>query len=360
MRASVICSLLLICLAASAQADSPTLRLPDYETRTLENGLTLLLMPHGSMPLVDMELWILSGAAADPAGQEGLAALTADCLRKGAGGRNANEFAEAVDFLGAGFSSSVNHDRTSISVQCLSKDLGEGLSLLADAVLRPRFDASEVEKLAGQMAEGVGQSKDSPSSVLGSYHRANLFGDHPYGSPTNGDENSLKSLGVEAVKAFHRDRYGADQSILAVVGDFDLESLAAKVEAAFSEMPRAEAPRVEIPPVPARTGRELLLVNKVDTPQTWFRMGNIGPKQGDPDYAVVELVRTVFGGRFTSRLNTRLRIESGLTYGAGYSIIREGAAGYGYIRSFTATETTKEAMDMALQELDRLHAERLS
>ena len=360
MRASLLALMLLLVVSAPAQAETPTLRLPDYETRVLENGLTILLMQHGAVPLVDMQLWILSGAMADPAGQEGLASLTADCLRKGAGDRDAVAFAESVDFLGARFGSSVDHDRTAITMQCLSKDFEEGLGLFADAVLRPRFEESEVTKLAGQMAESVSQAKDNPRGVLGSYHRAHLFGDHPYGTPVDGTETSLPGLGVDEVRAFHQGHYGADRAILAVVGDLPVEEVAQKVEAAFSAMPRAEAPRISPPPLEAPQGRRVLLVNKNDTPQTWFRMGNLGPKWGDPDYAAVEIVRTIFGGRFTSRLNSKLRIESGLTYGAGYTIIREGGAGYGYIRSFTATETTKEAMDMALAELDRLHAEGLS
>ncbi len=353
-------ALILVVAATAVQADSPTLKLPEYETRILDNGMTLLLMRHDGVPLVDMELWILDGAAADPVGQEGLAALTVDCLRKGAGDRDAAQFAEALDFLGAEYGASVDHDRTRLRLQCLDKDFEAGLALLADAVLRPRFDPTEVEKLAGQMAESVSQSKDNPRWVLGDYHRANLFGDHPYGSPVNGTETSLPGLDADAVKAFYREHYGADRSILAIVGEIDIERTAQQVETAFASMARGGSSRVEIPPALPRTGRELLLVNKTDTPQTWFRMGNIGPKWGDPDYATVELVRTIFGGRFTSRLNTKLRIESGLTYGAGYTIVREGAAGSGYIRSFTATETTQEAMDLALQELDRLHADGLS
>lgn len=105
----------------------------------------------------------------------------------------------------------------------------------------------------------------------------------------------------------------------------------------------------------------VLLVNKNDTPQTWFRIGSLGPSWSDlDDYAAVEIVRTVFGGRFTSWLNSALRIEAGLTYGAGYRMWRAGLSGEAYISTFTATATTAEAMDMALAQLKRLHEEGLS
>jgi predicted Zn-dependent peptidase len=307
-----------------------------------------------------MELWILTGAAADPAGQEGLASLTAESLRKGAGDRNATEFAEALDYLGADYGSSVNHDRTRISVECLAKDFEEGLALLTDAVLRPRFEDEEVDKLADQMAENAIQAKDNPRFVLGDYHQAQLFADHPYGSPVDGTEVSLPELDASTVKAFYADHYGADRAILAVVGDVDPQNVLPQLERAFAQMPQARKKPVEIPPVHPPAGKHVLLVDKVDTPQTWFQIGYLGPKWGDPDYATVELVRTIFGGRFTSRLNTKLRIESGLTYGARYTIVREVVAGFGYIGSFTATASTQEAIDLALAELDLLHEKGLS
>jgi len=105
----------------------------------------------------------------------------------------------------------------------------------------------------------------------------------------------------------------------------------------------------------AAKGRRVLLVHKPDTPQTWFVIGNTGPSFGDGDFAAVDLVRTIFGGRFTSWLNSELRIKSGLTYGARYNVQRMRDGGSASMSSFTATENTKAALDLALATLDRLH-----
>jgi len=206
--------------SSAAEAMRPAgLHLPSYETHTLDNGLTLLLMRHGEVPLVNFEMWILDGAAADPQGQEGLASLTARSLRKGAGKRGAAAFSESLDFLGANFRSSVDHDRTRIAMQCLSKDFNEGLALYADAILRPAFLGEEIEKLKGQMAENVRQAKDNPRFVVGKYHDAHLFGDHSYGRPVDGNEKSLLGISAQQVKSFYLDHYGAERAVLAVVGD---------------------------------------------------------------------------------------------------------------------------------------------
>ena len=333
------------------------LRLPDYRVVKLDNGLSLQVVRQAAVPLVTFEVWIRAGAAADPAGKEGLAELTAETLRKGSGDLDAAAFAGAVDFLGADFGTSVDHDRTRVRLSLLAKDFDRGLELLADALLRPALDSGEIEKLSGQLADGVGQAKDNPRYVLGDYFDAFLYGDHPYGNPVGGTETSLRALGPDDVRAFYRGNYGANRALITVCGDLDPAAAEAAVRKAFASMPRATGPAPVIPdPTPPAANR-VLLVNKADTPQTWFQIGSLGPAYDDPDYAAAELVRTIFGGRFTSWLNTKLRIESGLTYGARYRLDRRAEAGTAYMMSFTATEHTKEALDLALAQLDRLHEE---
>jgi predicted Zn-dependent peptidase len=360
MRAEVCGFLAVVALATAAEGAGPDLVLPPYRTVVLENGLTVEILRHPTVPLVTFELWIRAGAVFDAPGREGLASLTAEALRKGAGERDAQAFALALDALGADFSTSVDHDATRIHLNLLAADFDEGLALLADAVLRPRFDEAEVKKLAAQSAESVAEAKDNPRNVLGDYHRAFLYGSHPYGNPVGGTEESLPGLTAADARAFHGTAYGADRTVLVVAGDLDPAETERKVRAAFEAMPRAEALLPALPEPPDPSGQRVLLVNKPDTPQTWFMIGALGPAWGSPDYAAAEIVRTVFGGRFTSWLNQKLRIETGLTYGARYHFQRGFVAGPAYISTFTAKETTREAMDAALAQLDRLHDEGIS
>jgi DNA-directed RNA polymerase len=347
----------LLALAGFASAEGQELKLPAYERVEFDNGLELFLLRRATIPMISIELWIDVGSTADPMGQAGLAMATADALRKGAGKLDAAEFAEALDQLGADFSTSVDAERTRVSMDFLTKDLDASFALFSDALLRPSFDAAETEKLTAQMAENVTQAKDNPRNVLGNYHAAQLFGTHPYGNPSRGTEESFAHIDAQTLRRFHRDHYGADRMIMTVAGDIDVAKMRALVTASFGKHARAAAERVSIAPPEEVAGREVLLVNKVDTPQTWFIIGGMGPSWGDPDYAATELVRTIFGGRFTSWLNQELRINSGLSYGARFGIRRFREGGSASISSFTATETTKQALDLALATLDRLHDE---
>ena len=254
MRARIFSLTLgLLLLATGAIAG---LKIPPYTTHTLDNGLTVQILRHAIVPMVSVELWINAGAGEDPDAQAGLASLTASALRKGAGDRDADEFAEAVDFLGARLTTGVDAERTRVAMSLLSRDLETGLSLLADAVMRPRFTDDEVVKIRDQMAEGVVQAKENPRNVLGAFSRAHLFGAHAYGRAVDGTETSLPSLGVDDVRAFHADHYGADRAILTLAGDLDPESTLELVEQIFSSMPAARVARREwtapTPPDPER------------------------------------------------------------------------------------------------------------
>jgi predicted Zn-dependent peptidase len=356
MRASLLAILLV--LAPSAYAEG--LNLPEIETFVLTNGIEVQVVRHPVVPIAAVEVWIAAGAVDDPAGQEGLASLTADALRKGAGERDAQGFAEAIDFLGARFGTSVNAERTRVRIDLQSRDLETGLDLLADALLEPRFGDEEIVKLRDQMAESVTSNKENPRNVLAAYHRAHVFGAHPYGKPVGGTEASLPSIAPAAARDFHQRYYTAARTQITVAGDVDAQQVRELLQARFGVMAAGDAEREAMSAAPAPAEASVLLVNKGDTPQTWFRIGSSGPTWADlDDYAATEIVRTVFGGRFTSWLNNALRIETGLTYGAGWSMWRASVGGEACISTFTATGTTREAMDLALAQLDRLHEEGL-
>jgi len=142
LACSAILALLLAC-----SADAQTLKLPPHEKVVLKNGLTLLLMEKHGVPMVSLAAIVKTGSVADPAGEEGLAAVTAGLLRKGTAKRTAQKFAEDLDFIGGSFAADSGADFTSISAEFLSKDLDKGLDLFSDAVLHPAFLQPEVDKI---------------------------------------------------------------------------------------------------------------------------------------------------------------------------------------------------------------------
>ncbi len=343
----------MICSAASAQS----LHLPSHEKVVLKNGLTVLLMEKHGVPMVSFSAIVKTGSAADPSGQEGVASATAELLRKGTKNRSAQQFAVDLDFIGGTFEAGAGPDFTTISGEFLTKDLPRGLDLFADAMLRPTFPQEETDKLLSQDIDGVKAAKDDPDSVLFPYFDGYLLSGHPYGRPGGGDELSLKNIKREAIVKFYETYYAPGNMIFAVAGDFRATEMRQKVEEALGTWPAKTVPALPIPAAAPAKGKRLLLIDKPDATQTYFAIGNVGTAANDPDRVAIRVVNTLFGGRFTSLLNEALRVESGLSYGAGSFFDSRKTPGPFAIYSFTKNESTVEALDLALQSLEKLHKE---
>jgi zinc protease len=345
-------------VARIIELDRKGFGVPAHERIVLDNGLTLIMVPRREVPLVAFQLLIRGGALGDPPGRAGAAALTAALLDKGAGERDAAAFAESVEGSGGSFAASVGPECLTVSGQFLAQDQERMLELLADAVVAPRFTAAE---FARQRLRQIGQLrslKDSdPSELLPQYGRALLFGEHAYGQPPGGSEDSLQALASKDVVEYHRAQIGADRAVLVVAGDIDVAWLKSVVEQRFGGWRAAAAALPQVTPTVKLRRRRVLLVDAPGSAQSYFWLGSVGLDRAYPHRAALDLVNSLFGGRFTSLLNSELRIRSGLSYGAGSGFTRGRVAGEFAIRSFAETRHTVRAMDLALRTLARLKRE---
>jgi zinc protease len=229
------------------------------------------------------------------------------------------------------------------------------LALLADAVMAPRFAAAEFARQRLRQIGHIRALKDSdPSELLPQYGRGLLFRYHPYGQPATGSEDSLQALTLRDVSEYHRAHIGADRAVLVVAGDIDVAWLKADVERRFAAWRPAAAPLPAVAPTVKLRRRRVLLVDAPGSAQSYFWLGATGLDRAYPQRAALDLVNSLFGGRFTSLLNTELRIRSGLSYGAASGFTRGRAAGEFAIRSFAETRHTVRAIDLALTTLARL------
>jgi predicted Zn-dependent peptidase len=346
---------LLIGLLVSSEAPAQSIKMPPHEKIVMKNGLSVLLLEKHGVPIVSFSALVKSGAAADPAGQEGLASQTAALLRKGTKKRSAQQFAEDLDFIGGSFEAGAGADFTTISAEFLTKDMTQGLDLFTDALLQPVFPQEEVSKSLSQTLDAVRGAKDDPREVLNIYYYGYLYGGRGYGRPDEGDEISLKKIDRESILRFYAANYTPGNTILAVAGEFNAAELRKQLEATLGAWPAKPAAPVAIPTIAPAKGKRLLLVDKPDATQTYFAFGNVETAAGDPDRVAIHVVNTIFGGRFTSMLNEALRVESGLTYGARSGFDARKAPGPFGVYTFTKNDSTVKAIDMALDVLRKLH-----
>ncbi|MFC4309882.1 M16 family metallopeptidase [Steroidobacter flavus] len=349
---ATVCSLTApVVFAASA------VKTPNFEKVKLDNGATLLLMERHDVPLISFTAVIRGGALTDPEDRLGTASLMASLLEKGAGNRDANAFAETVASVGGSIETGASTESISVGGSFLARDQKLMVELLADVLQRPRLEEAQFETLRDRSIEFIRAAKDSDRSELTPiYGAASLFGAHPYGRSVGGSEASLAAIKHADVRQYYADNVGADRVIIAVAGDFKTAQLKSLLTRAFASWGKAGKP---LPPLPKQTevtSRRVLLVDAPDAVQSYFWAGDVNVAKGDPRRASLDIVNTLFGGRFTSMLNTELRIRSGLSYGASSRFDRMATGGSWEIGSFTRTEKTIEAIDLAFDTLDKLHA----
>lgn len=349
----------LLVLAFPAFADS-AVKVPPFERVQLGNGTVLLLMERHDVPLLAFEARLRGGAISDPAGASGMSSLLADLLEKGAGARDAAEFAKTVASVGGNIESSAGTESIAVSGSFLARDQQLMVELLADLLQRPRLELEQFDTLRARQIEFIRAAKESDLDALAPiYGAASLYRDHPYGRPVNGSEGSLAAIKHADLQRYYQDQVGADRLILAVAGDFKTAQLKQRLSRAFSGWRKAAASLPQLSKPQPAPDRRVLLVDAPDSVQSYFWVGNVGVPKKDPRRAILDVTNTLFGGRFTSMLNTELRIRTGLSYSAGSRFDRLTQSGLWQITSFTQTGTTLQALDLALATLDKLHQEPL-
>ena len=353
-----LCAVLVL-LAGAASAQGVTL--PAVERIELENGAVLLLVERHDVPLIGIEAVVRGGAVSDPDGMAGLSSLLAGLLEKGAGERDSATFAEAVAAVGGELSAAADLEGITISGEFMARDAALMVELVADMLQRPALDADEMAKLRERQINFIRAAKDSNlGALVPMYGAAFLFGDHPYGNPVSGSEDSLATIRHRDLTGYYEDHIGADRLVIAVVGDFELATMTELLTSAFGDWRVAGAEPIVVTAPEPEPGRRVLLVDKPGATQTYFWLAGPGVAIDYAQRAELNIANTVFGGRFTSMLNNALRVESGLTYGARSRLTQPSLPGSVAIYSFTKTDSTLEAIDMAIGVLEQLFAEGVS
>ncbi|MCO4799146.1 MAG: insulinase family protein [Colwelliaceae bacterium] len=328
--------------------------LPAYTKLTLDNGLSIYLMEQKEVPLIDISVVIKAGAIED-GNSAGLNYFTARNLTLGTQLLSKSELDQTIDFVGANVFSSANLEFVTIGASLASKDSLKILPIVRDIVTSPRFEQNEFDKLKQRHSLNLQQGKERPSSVINNYFNRLIFGEQGYGSIIKGDSQSIDSLTLEQVKQHYNHWYQPNNSAVIVVGDFDSKQMKqqlAKLFSGWKNTKKITSSRVK--KTPKATQSKLLLVDKADARQSTFLIGGKGIERSNENRVGISVINTILGARFTSWLNDELRVNAGLTYGARSRFRSYSQDGSFAISTFTKTETTVEAIDLALKTYARL------
>ncbi len=322
----------------------------------LSNGMKVFYFSRPELPVMSLIASFPAGAATDPNGKFGRAALTAVMLSQGAGTRSASDFSDAMDRLGANFSASASVMTTQASLDVISANFVPALELYADALIRPRFDTKEWERVQRLTIEEFAQERNRADSVARKVSMREFFGvAHPYGRPTSGDESSVAALKLEDFRAASQTILRPETSAIFVAGSLDQKTVQAQLEKALGGWKsNAVPPTAADFSEPAHDKLRVVIVDRPKAVQTVVSFIMPSPAYISPNRTDLEGISNVLGGGFTSRLNQNLREDKGYTYGAGSSFTFTPHVGYFSARAAVRADVTGASLREFLKEFAKI------
>ena len=348
-RLLAICSALVITLANVASlaqqpldrtkvpppGSTPVLHVPGWTRTQLANGATLIVSERHNLPLVSFAITFVGGANQfEAAERRGVAAVTASMLTEGTKTRTGDQLSDALQLLGTTVGAGVGAEEGSIGFVSTTKNFEPTLAILSDMMLNSIFPADALERLRARTLVNLTQAKDQPVIVGAQVFSRVLYGAaHPYGQRAN--ETSVKAITRDDVVAFHKAYYQPGRAIITVVGDVSPEKVKSAVEKALAEWSKGgNKPSFDYPKLPELQPATIYLVDKPGAAQSVVNIGLPGPPRNTPDYFALQVLNTILGGQFQSRLNANIReqkgysygVNSGFNYGKGPGAFRAGGS----------------------------------
>ncbi|WP_332639771.1 M16 family metallopeptidase [Brevundimonas sp.] len=331
---------------------------PRVVERTLSNGLRVIVAKSTNLPIMNAQLVMAGGAAGDPAGQPGLASMTADLATQGAGDRSAPEIARTLEALGANIGGGAGADSTTLFLSAPVASADQAGAILADVVQRPSFDAAELERSRTQRVTALTVALRDPGALASQVLNRLAFGGAAYGAPAAGTPASVGTLTRDQIVGFHDRWWRPDNAALIITGGMDPEQAFAFAERTLGGWRK---PSGAVPVVADRAGdRPAPRIVVVDLPgvgQAAVAAAVRGPRRSDPAFYPLAVVNSVIGGGQNGHLFQEVRAKRGLSYGASSQLAARVDGGLLAAATQTKNESAAEVVALVLAEFDRLKTE---
>jgi zinc protease len=325
----------------------PEVKFPPFQRTTLPNGLKIILAERHSIPLVNFNLRVDAGYAADQFAIAGAGTLTMQMLDEGTTRRTAQQINEELASLGADLGAGSGLDSSGVNLSALSSTLDQALDIYQDVILNPAFPEADFQRLQKQLLARIQQEKTEPFGIALRVFPKLLYGSgHAYSNPLTGSgtEASVSKLTRADLRQFHDTWFKANNATLVIVGDTTLEEITPKLEKLFGAWKPGEVPAKNLATVEPPKKSVVYLIDRPGSIQSVILAGHAGLPKSNPHEIAIETMNTVLGGSFTSRMNMNLREGKHWAYGAGTAVVHARGQGPFIAYAPVQTDKTKESM----------------
>jgi zinc protease len=331
----------------------PVASFPKRETATLSNGLKIILAERHAIPVIDFNLMLDAGSAADAGVIPGTAELAMSMLDEGTAKRNSLQISDEQQKLGADIGAGSDLDTSYVTLSALKANLDASLALYSDVILNPSFPQADFERLRKQQIATIQREKLQPVGMALRVFPKLLYGtDHPYALPFTGSgyEDGVAKLKREDLVKFHQTWFKPDRATMVVVGDTTLAEIKPKLESLFQGWKKGSVPSKTLKSVSQPAGTTVYILDRPGALQSVILAGQLAPPTANPDEIALDAMTQVLGGSFIARLNMNLREGKHWSYGS-YAFVPDARGqrpflGYAPVQ----TDKTKEAMVEVMNE----------
>jgi len=327
--------------------------LPVTTDFTLPNGMRATIVPYGIVPKVAVRVFVGAGAIHESAGQVWLSRLNAALMKEGTRTRTAEQVAEEAAEMGGQIEIDAGADFTSIGGVVLSDFAPKFVALLADVLTAPLLPDSELPRLKADLLRDLSIDKSTPEALAQERFVATLFPNHPYGRAFP-SESALGGYEIEDVRTFYLSHFEAARAHIYIAGKLEGD-LRGAVEEAFSGWAKGTPARAL--PVRPMNARSLQVVDRPGAEQSNLLIGLPVPDPTSPDFIKLDVMNTLLGGSFASRITTNIREEKGYTYSPVSQVGTHPHLAYWVQSADVATDVTGPSLDEIFYEIDLLSKE---
>lgn len=327
--------------------------LTETDSLTLDNGLKVIFVPYGNTPKVTLRLVTKTGNY-DDNGKDNISDLAYELLTEGTKNRSALEIAQAAADMGGEVNTSVGANSSYIQMDVLSEFAADAASLIADIAINHDVKEDDLSRTKSNFLRTIQVQKSTPGGQASEAFSKTIFGEHPYGNVFP-DEDVLNAITVNDVNSFINSNLIAKQSHLYVSGKFNQDVVSEAVKKAFASMQSGTATEVSEPKYLGQG--KYVFVARDNAPQSTLRLGLPMVDPSHEDYIGLNVMNTLLGGSFSSRITSNIREDKGYTYSPRSTLTRNVKSGIWFQAADVTAESTAAALAEIIKEITRLQNE---
>lgn len=328
----------------------------DVIKTNLSNGIELNYVNGGSQEILKIDFIFNAGNWFQE--KPLIASSTSQLIKEGTKNYSAFQISEGIDNYGAFFEVESSYDNTTLTLYTLSKHLNSVLPYVKEVMLSPKFSEKEFNIYKNNAVERFKINLEKVSFIARKEFMSIILGDkHPYGTSVNLDD--YNNLTLKDVTSFYENYYNLGNCKILVSGKVTEESIKS-INTFFGSEQISKNLLTKIESSNIIDDKTSIYIEKKGALQSAIRIGRVFPNKLHKDYFGLQILNTVLGGYFGSRLMNNIREDKGYTYGIGSGIMSLKNAGYFFISTEVGSDVTKKALIEIYKEIELLRTEEIS